>query len=147
MAGKGTVPSGQRSRARDQKESTKLVAGGRMQGIALPKNMLPDAEEWHPMTKKWWNAWRKSPQASRMLSEPDWYFLLDTALLHHIMWQKGRWEFAAEVRLRVGKFGATPEDRLRLKQEIEVPETMPVGSGSGGTVTDLDSRRDRLSKQ
>lgn len=147
MAGKGAPKKDGAVRRNLESEKTKLVAGDKMKGIALPKNMLPDAEEWHPMTKKWWNAWRKSPQASRMLSEPDWYFLLDTALLHHIMWQKGRWEFAAEVRLRVGKFGATPEDRLRLKQEIEVPETMPVGSGGGGTVTDLDSRRDRLSQQ
>jgi hypothetical protein len=31
------------------------------------------------------------------------------------MWSKGQWTLAAEVRLRVAKFGATPEDRARLR--------------------------------
>ena len=79
-----------------------------------------------------------------MLSEPDWFFLLDTALIHHNMWMNGRWEFASEVRLRVAKFGATPEDRMRLRQEIEVIEAAPVGSKKGNAVTSLDSRRKRL---
>jgi hypothetical protein len=61
------------------------------------------------------------------------------------MWKNGRWEFASEVRLRVAKFGATPEDRIRLKQEIEVPETSPVGNTSAkANVTSLTARRDRL---
>jgi hypothetical protein len=37
------------------------------------------------------------------------------------MWAKKRWEFAAELRLRAAKFGATPEDRMRLKLKIETP--------------------------
>lgn len=146
MAGRGPAPAQSRGRKRDTPERTKLVAGEKPRGIALPKGVLPDGDEWHPMTLKWWEAWRKSPQASRMLSDPDWFFLLDTALLHHIMWSRGKWEFAAEVRLRVAKFGATPEDRLRLKQEIEVPETTPVGSGPGATVTSIEARRSRLSE-
>jgi hypothetical protein len=35
--------------------------------------------------------------------------------MHHAMWSKGQWTLAAEVRLRVAKFGATPEDRARLR--------------------------------
>ena len=58
--------------------------------------------------------WRRSPQADVMI-ESDWYFLLDTALMHDAMWSKGQWTLAAEVRLRVAKFGATPEDRARLR--------------------------------
>jgi hypothetical protein len=98
------------------------------------------------MTKKWWTAWRKSPQAAGMLSEVDWYFMVDTALIHHNMWSNGRWEFANEVRMRVAKFGATPEDRNRLRMEIDVPETSPVGiKNKGNEVTSLDSRRSRIS--
>ncbi|WP_226654965.1 hypothetical protein [Leifsonia sp. LS1] len=78
-----------------------------------------------------------------MLSEPDWDFLLDTALMHHTMWAKGRWEFASEVRLRAAKFGATPEDRLRLRQEIDVPEEYPAGAAGNDNVTSIESRRDR----
>ena len=48
----------------------------------------------------------------------DWDFLLDTALMHHAMWSKSQWTLAAEVRLRVAKFGATPEDRARLRMQF-----------------------------
>jgi hypothetical protein len=81
-----------------------------------------------------------------MLTEPDWQFLLDTALMHHHMWQNGRWDFASEVRLRVAKFGATPEDRLRLHLEIDeqIENNGSIGKGDGANVTSIDARRKRL---
>jgi hypothetical protein len=48
----------------------------------------------------------------------DWDFMLDTAMMHSAMWT-GEMKMAAEVRIRVAKFGATPEDRLRLKVQVE----------------------------
>jgi hypothetical protein len=39
---------------------------------------------------------------------------MDTAIMHHKMWS-GDLTWAPEVRLRVAKFGATPEDRARLR--------------------------------
>lgn len=149
MAGRGPAPKGSRSRTRDEKEKTLLRADGEKRGYGLPANVLGRDEDgnyikWHSMTKRWWDHWRNSPQATRMLSEPDWDFLLDTALMHHQMWAKGRWDFASEVRLRVAKFGATPEDRLRLRADIEVPDVHAVGSAPGASVTSIASRRDRL---
>jgi hypothetical protein len=58
--------------------------------------------------------WQDSAQAENFTAT-DWSFLMDTALMHHAMWEKGQWTLAAEVRLRVAKFGATPEDRARLR--------------------------------
>lgn len=58
--------------------------------------------------------WGRSAQAETFTAT-DWSFLLDTALMHHAMWSKGQWTLAAEVRLRVAKYGATPEDRARLR--------------------------------
>nr|WTC12564.1 hypothetical protein OHA15_34000 [Streptomyces anthocyanicus] len=98
---------------------------GELRGPLLPEGVLPDDEDWHPRTRKWWETWRRSAQAQVFL-ETDWDFLLDTALLHHVMWTKGRWEFASEVRLRAAKYGATPEDRMRLKLKIETPADKPV---------------------
>lgn len=146
MAGNGPAPKESRSRARDNAEWTKLVTDGRVRGPRLPagEDVLPDGGDWHPQTKKWWHNWRTSPQASRMLSAPDWDYLLDTALMHHAMWAKGRWEFAAEIRLRVANFGATPADRLRLRTEIEKPERHTAGTVKAAGVTDLDERRARL---
>jgi hypothetical protein len=117
--------------------------------MELPKNVLRDKNgdvvRWHPQTKAWWAAWRTSPQATRMLTEVDWQFLLDTALMHHMMWENGRWDFASEVRLRVAKFGATPEDRLRLHLEIDeqIENNGTIGRGEGN-VTSIDERRKRI---
>ena len=143
MAGRGPAPKEGAVRRNKPVEKTRLVAGEDPVGPELPDGWLPDEEAWHPATRSWWENWRRSPQASRMLSSPDWDFLLDTALMHHTMWAKGRWEFASEVRLRTAKFGATPEDRLRLKAEIETPDENPVGSADA-QVTDIRSRRSRL---
>jgi hypothetical protein len=60
--------------------------------------------------------------------------------MHHTMWSKGRWEFAAELRLRAAKFGATPEDRARLKIEVTEPKPAAVAKPAA----DASGRRDRL---
>jgi hypothetical protein len=150
MAGRGPARTGKAVRRNKGPETITVKAPNKKYGWDLPKGVLRDKDgdpiAWHPMTKKWWDAWRSSPQATRMLTEPDWQFLLDTALMHHQMWQNGRWDFASEVRLRVAKFGATPEDRLRLHLEIddEIDQNGSVGR-TEGSVTDIDSRRKRLS--
>lgn len=78
---------------------------------------LPDDVDWHPQTREWWAMWQRSPQAEHFM-ESDWYCLLDTALMHSAMWSRGQWTLAAEVRQRVAKYGATPEDRLRLRMQF-----------------------------
>jgi len=150
MAGKGPASTGRRGRARDNDARQSVKSDGKLGGYALPDDVLPfDKEtgarqEWHPQTIRWWNNWRASPQGTRMLTDADWDFLLDTALMHNAMWSNGRWDFAAEVRLRVAKFGATPEDRARLKFDIEVDERFPAGDrGNPTNVTRMDERRTR----
>jgi hypothetical protein len=81
---------------------------------------LPDEITWPEQTLRWWRTWRTSPQA-QTLTATDWDFLIDTALLHARFW-KGDEKVAAELRLRVAKFGATPEDRMRLRLQIDEPE-------------------------
>ena len=163
MAGVGPAPKRDAARRNKRPEMTQLVAPESLAGFELPDDVLPPLpdgmqldpdrvlrEEWHPATRRWWDAWRSSPQASRMLSEPDWHFLLETALIHHKMWNNGRWEFASEVRLRAAKFGATPEDRMRLRAEIHVPDEYAQGGeshvGVGADVTDIRSRRSRIAE-
>ena len=57
--------------------------------------------------------WGESP-LSADFTATDWSELLDTAVLHARYW-KGDVKVAPELRLRVAKFGATPEDRARLR--------------------------------
>lgn len=76
--------------------------------------------DWHPQTKAWWDTWRRSEMAP-MMEPSDWDFLQDTALIHHDIWQNPKMSIAmktnalAEIRQRVAKFGATYEDRLKLR--------------------------------
>lgn len=116
MPGKGPAPKAVRSRpndtARRQAEMTRLEADGSLRGPDLP-----DSADFHPRTIDWWRSWRASPLAQHM-SDVDWDFLLDTAILHSRMWN-GDDRLAGEIRLRVSKFGATPEDRLRLKVQVD----------------------------
>lgn len=128
MAGPGAAPKRERSRPSDnaarQREMTHLEDDGQQRGPDLPDDVLPDGEDWHPATVRWWDTWRLSPQAQQF-TDTDWRFLLDTALMHHTMWSKGRWEYAGELRLRSAKFGATPEDRMRLKQTVHTAADAP----------------------
>jgi hypothetical protein len=110
MAGRGPAPKAESERRRRNIEPapTVVVADGQKYGPELP-----DTFEWPKATLDWWDGWRRSAQASTF-SELDWLFLRDTAVLHGEFWSGNR-SYAAELRLRVAKFGATPEDRARLR--------------------------------
>lgn len=110
MAGRGPAPKDPSQRARRNKP-----AGPELRVIhteASPQPPLPDGD-WHPQTVEWWAMWRDSPLAPEFTAN-DWSELLDTALIHSDYWHGDR-KLAGELRLRVAKFGATPEDRARLR--------------------------------
>jgi hypothetical protein len=115
MPGRGPAPKKERTRpndtARRSAEFTTLPADDQLRGPDLPDG------DWHPRTLDWWQTWRRSPMAATFI-DADWSFLLDTAMLHSEMWQ-GETKHAAEIRLRVGKLAGTPEDRLRLRMEVD----------------------------
>lgn len=79
--------------------------------------------DWHPKTREWWDAWRASPQAM-MFEQTDWEELENAALIHHNVWNNPKISVAqlsaglAELRQRVAKFGATYEDRLKLRMKF-----------------------------
>jgi hypothetical protein len=152
MAGRGPAPKDTRSRARDQAkrdaETVVVEASSELRGPDLPESFHAfEGEEWvesewPPATVIWWQTWRRSAQASTF-TETDWSFLLDTAVLHAEFWLGDR-KVAPELRLRVAKFGATLEDRARLKLAVGEPqgEKPPVRRKSATSRT----RRERLLK-
>jgi len=88
----------------------------------LPTRYRPRTEEdgtwrdeidWPSATVTWWEMWGTSPLASDF-TETDWSELLIAAFLH-AEFMEGNYKLAGELRLRTAKFGATPEDRLRLR--------------------------------
>lgn len=114
MAGAGPAPKPAHRRARRNADPIP-TAQLRFEPAAQPP--LPDGVDWHPRTRQWWEMWGNSPQAEHFMA-CDWDFLIDTALMHHDLWSKHQWTLAAEVRLRVAKYGATPEDRARLRMQF-----------------------------
>ena len=119
MAGRGPAPKAERSRpndtARRKAEFTKVADDGQVRGPDLPDFA------WHDRTVAWYDTWRRSPMAATFI-DADWDFLIDTAMLHTEMWN-GSPGLAAEIRLRVGKLAGTPEDRMRLRLEVEKEAT------------------------
>lgn len=109
--------------------TTSIRADGRLHGPRLPKD-----HAWCEQTQKWWEVWRRSPQAM-VMTDTDWEYMLETAILHNMLWSPPKstettprrngavsaTQLAAEIRQRVAKFGATFEDRLKLRMSIQTP--------------------------
>lgn len=147
MAGRGPVPKppGTRNRRNAGAPVVTLSADDHgPHGFELPEGLLPGGEDWHPATRGWWSVWQRCPQA-QVMEATDWSYLLDTALMHHRFWTGHRWELAAEIRLRLGKVGATVEDRARLRMELPESETPADAETVPAGVVRLDDRRVRLS--
>lgn len=155
MAGRGPQPKDPDQRARRNKDPIpmRVLQGGKHGQPDLPEFMgyrtefrpvegQEDREgievgiPWPSPTVAWWAMWGESPLAEGFIAA-DWSFLLDTALLHAAVW-RGDTKAAAELRLRVAKFGQTPEDRARLRitfasagsAEEKQQGATPTGGGS-----------------
>jgi len=114
MAGNGPRPKDANRRARTNKDviPTSIVTFIRGSQPALPG----DVEKWPARTRVWWQTWSDAPQAVHFMAT-DWEFLLETALIHAKFWA-GDMSLAGELRLRVSKFGATMEDRARIRMQF-----------------------------
>src|SRR5687768_8236495 len=120
MAGRGPAPKDPKRRVGHSKDphAQTVLRFEHAEPPELPTlQVMKDGElvehKWPQRTLDWWEMWKASPQAEHF-SSTDWDFLLDTALVHARFWS-GEMSAAGELRLRVAKFGATPEDRARLR--------------------------------
>jgi hypothetical protein len=123
MAGRGPAPKDPRRRAGHRKDAQPqtVLRFERAEAPELPPLRARQGDEmvevpWPAATLEWWEMWKSSPQAEHFTST-DWSFLRDTALVHARHWN-GEATAGAELRLRVAKFGATPEDRARLRMQF-----------------------------
>jgi hypothetical protein len=112
MAGRGPAPKAKDRRARTNSEPTgaTVLPLARCRQPDLPAGTIP----WPDRTIEWWSGWGSSPLAVSF-TWADWEFLLDTALIHADVWGNYNLDRLPELRLRVAKFGVTPEDRARLR--------------------------------
>lgn len=123
MAGQGPAPKDPSRRARQNKDphAQTILRFEQAEPPDLPTFQIgKDGDlveyQWPQRTLDWWEMWKASPQAEHF-SSTDWDFLLDTAVVHARLWS-GEMSAAGELRLRVAKFGATPEDRARLRMQF-----------------------------
>lgn len=112
MAGRGPAPKDASRRARTNADPVPqtILRADRCPAPALPAGYRSAA------VRRWWSTWVTSPQAEHFTST-DWQFLLDTLPVVAAFY-RGDLKQAAELRLRVAKFGATPEDRARLRMQF-----------------------------
>lgn len=106
---------------------------GQIRGPALPRG-----RKWCKRTKEWWQMWRTSPQ-SMVMTDSDWEAMLEAALLHNMLWTvkvtvdrngvatevplspSEMSTISAELRRKVAAYGATYEDRAKLRMTVTSP--------------------------
>ena len=115
----GPAPKDPSKRARGARgEEWRVVRAEVAPQPDLPDLMVWDSGkvvgiDWPDVTREWWQMWADSP-LSDGFTATDWSELRDTARLHALYWL-GSKDVAGELRQRTAKFGATPEDRAKLR--------------------------------
>jgi hypothetical protein len=135
MAGMGPPPKPAERRARRNADpvAQTVLPFKPAQAPDLP-DVMPGGDDqdggrpWPAATVRWWWMWQDAAQAE-LMTATDWSYLLDTAILHARLWL-GDVGVAGELRLRVAKFGATPEDRARLRITFADADTADGGRGA-----------------
>lgn len=137
MAGRGGPPKadGRRARRNAQPETTTF------ESEFSEQPHLPQDFDWPAPTRDWWISWGIHPMAETF-TESDWQFLLDTALLHAAVWGKGDLKQLPELRLRVAKYGVTPEDRARLRIQFADANAKDKPKRSDDVTPDDDVKAD-----
>lgn len=144
MGGRGRVPKPTSTRAMGGRGRFAIIEVEPTPQPPLPKVKMPDADgklvafKWPSRTREWWAEWADHPLSEEFTSS-DWSFLLDTALLHARMWN-GETKLAPEIRLRVAKFGTTPEDRARLRIQFASAERVESKRRPVIATTEADPR-------
>jgi hypothetical protein len=110
VAGRGPAPKDPSTRVRrnNPRSNERVILITPSGQPDMPDTMPgdPTADEgtpWPRETGLWWNMWAEHPLASEFTAS-DWLSV------------------AGELRLRVAKFGATPEDRARLRVQFAVAD-------------------------
>ncbi|MCZ0976190.1 hypothetical protein O1L55_42825 [Streptomyces albulus] len=101
------------------------------EGRALPKSLGVETGG----AKRFWKTWAAAPQTEHWL-ETDWTELELTTRLVDAFYQ-GNFRLAGEIRQRVGRWGATTEDRARLRMNF-VQQAEQEAAQATRDSTDLD---------
>lgn len=131
MGTRGPAPKTNAVR-RNKHEDAVEISTDAQPGRPLPRT-LPVVTQ---MAKDFWKTWSKSPQSATWI-ETDWFELQVTTLLVEQL-VLGDYKLAGEIRQRVAKWGATNEDRARLRMKLEKPEGASEPTEKELTSFDMD---------
>lgn len=93
--------------------------------------------------KRFWKTWASAPQTEDWM-ETDWAELEVTVKLVDAFY-KGETKLAGEIRQRVGKWGATTEDRARLRMSFDKQAQMEAGRApESASESDIDTELYKL---
>lgn len=131
MSGPPPKDPNQRARRNKDPNPTTVLQRGMAKPFPLPQELRACAGfkasdpccPQHVRTRAWYRTWTTSPQAAEWLAT-DFLALLDTAYLVHKFYG-GDTFVASEIRLRVSKWGATAEDRMRLRMTLAPVDDEP----------------------
>ncbi|NEB42533.1 hypothetical protein [Streptomyces sp. SID14515] len=98
---------------RNKHEHAQTLSSSTTEGRALPPGLGIKTAG----ARRFWRTWATSPQAGSW-AETDWAELEITVKLVDALYA-GDVKLAGEIRQRVAKWGATTEDRSRLRMSIE----------------------------
>ncbi len=143
MAGTGPAPAEQRRRrnepARGDWVDLEPLAAPVLPVLPeLPARM--DGEDWSPMTRMTWEAWRQDPVTAQW-SPSDRAYALDTIKLYDGMTASS----ANEVRIRMDGLGLTPKGKRDLRWRVPAADEQQATSQRQASARRGGSRKARLS--
>lgn len=100
-----------------------LSRDGEVRGPELSE--LTSRDDWHPLVVKWYETWRRSPQAQAFEST-DWMRLGILAPLVERYALRPSASALSEIRQNEERLGATVVDRMRARMVIEESEDAQV---------------------
>lgn len=112
MGSRGPAPKANSVRRNKHEYATELSPEAQP-GRPLPKTLPVSTAG----AKRFWKTWAESPQSATWM-ETDWMELEITTVLVDQLYC-GDTKLAGEIRQRVAKWGATNEDRARLRMSFE----------------------------
>lgn len=95
---------------------------------------LPESRDWCEETRRWWRVWGEDSRAQHV-SDEEWLFLMDAAVIHDVVWSEGRADLVASLRAHVKAF-------MGMLDRYSV-DVASGGRGGGSAVAMIDRYRKR----
>lgn len=102
--------------------------------VCVVQPELPDSRDWCGETRRWWRVWGEDSRA-QYVSDEEWLFLMDAAVIHDVVWREGRADLVASLRAHVKAF-------MGMLDRYSV-DVASGGRGGGSAVAMIDRYRKR----